>query len=111
MCAKIITSNSGRRRNKNGNSIEPPGSSPTGASVEHELPQAGLFVQPAVEMNRVEPRQLDLVDHGGLRSEQLASDHAVVPSSERSVELELPVLPRGVAAIEDSPLLAFRNQV
>ena len=38
-------------------------------------------------MNRVEPRELDLVDHGGLRAEQMASDRAVVPSAERGVEV------------------------
>src|SRR2546430_17522216 len=93
ICAGTTTSSSGRRRSKNASSIEPPGNRPTSASVEDEFPQAGLLVQPTIEVKRVEARELDLVDHGGLRAEQMAPDRRVVASAECDMEVELPVRP------------------
>src|SRR5437016_14444398 len=61
-------------------------------------------------MNRVEPRKLDLVDHGGLRAEQMAPDRGVVPSAERGVEVELRVRPHRDAAMEGQQLVTLRER-
>src|SRR3989441_4251996 len=91
----------------NASSIGPPGNRPTSASLEDEFPQAGLLVQPAIEMKRIEARELNLVDHGSLRAEQMASDHGVVPSAERDVEVELRVRPHRDAPVEGQQLVAL----
>src|SRR2546425_1161572 len=93
----------------NASSIGPPGNRPTSASLEDEFPQAGLLVQPAIEMKRIEARELNLVDHGSLRAEQMASDHGVVPSAERDVEVELRVRPHRDAPVEGQQLVPLRE--
>src|SRR3989454_11662849 len=110
ICAGTTTSSSGRRRNKNASSIGPPGNRPTSASLEDEFPQAGLLVQPAIEVKRVEARELNLVDHGGLRAEQMASDHGVVPSAECDMEVELRGRPHGDAPVEGQQFVALRGR-
>src|SRR2546426_9821375 len=109
ICAGTTTSSSGRRRSKNASSIEPPGNRLTDASVEDEFPQAGLLVQPAIEMKRVEPRELDLVDHGSLRAEQMPPDRRVVASAECDMEVELRVRPHRDAPMEGEQLVTLRE--
>src|SRR2546428_4591643 len=60
-------------------------------------------------MDRIEPRELDLVDHGGLRAEQMAADRSVVPSAERGVEVELRVGPHRDAPVEREELMPIRE--
>src|SRR5439155_11994337 len=98
-----------RRRSKNGSSIGPPGNSPTSESVEDELPQTGLLVQPAIEANRVETHELDLVDHGGLRAEQMPPDRRVVASAQCDMEMELRVRPHCDAPVQGEQLVALRE--
>src|SRR5256885_6111893 len=109
ICAGTTTSSSGRRRSKNASSIEPPGNRPTSASVEDEFPQAGLLVQPSIEVKRIEPRELDLVDHGGLRTEQMPPDRRVVASAECDMEVELRVRAHRDAPVEGEQLVTLRE--
>src|SRR3989454_1626674 len=110
ICAGTTTSSSGRRRNKNASSIGPPGNRPTSASLEDEFPQAGLLVQPAIEMKRVEARELNLVDHGSFGAEEMAPDRGVVSSAQCDMEMELRVRPHCDAPVEGQQFVALRER-
>src|SRR3989475_6011748 len=60
-------------------------------------------------MNRFEPRELDLVDHGDFRAEEMASDHRMIPPAQCDVKVEFRVRPHRNAPVEGEQLVTLRE--
>src|SRR2546425_13194126 len=60
-------------------------------------------------VKRIEPSDLDLVDHGSLPPEQMRPDRRVVASAECDMEVELRVRPHRDAPMEGEQLVTLRE--
>lgn len=78
-------------------------------SLEHELSQSGLLVESPIEADRIEPPNLDLVDHRGLGPEQMAPDSGSIGTAEGRVEVEERISPERNAPMQGKELVAIRE--
>jgi hypothetical protein len=77
------------------------------SSVKNEFSQARRFVEAPVESDCVETEQLNLVDHRGLRAEEVPADRRVIASAQGDMEMEFRVGAHRNAPVEAEELVSI----
>src|SRR5947209_14554312 len=80
------------------------------ALLEDQFPKACLLVEPPIQGDRVESRDVDLVDDRGLRAEEMPSDDGVVRPAGRDVQVQLRVPAHRDASMERGEVMTFSER-
>src|SRR2546427_12946366 len=78
--------------------------------LEDQFPKACLLVEPPIQVDRVEPRDVDLVDDRGLRAEEMPSEDGVVRSADSDVHVQLRVPAHRDASMEAEEFMTFSER-
>src|SRR2546426_12441948 len=78
--------------------------------LEDQFPTACLLVEPPIQVDRVEPRDVDLVDDRGLRAEEMPSEDGVVRSADSDVQVQLRFPANRDASMEREEFMTFSER-
>src|SRR2546426_8924933 len=78
--------------------------------LEDQFRKACLLVEPPIQVDRVESRDVDLVDDRGLRAEEMPSDDGVVRPAGSDVEVLLRVPAHRDAPMEREEFMTFSER-
>src|SRR2546427_6768582 len=78
--------------------------------LEDQFPKACLLVEPPIQLDRVESRDVDLVDDRGLRAEEMPSEDGVVRPAGSDVQMQLRVSAHRDAPMEREEFVTFRER-